>query len=135
MTNDKGQMANDEFRKTDGRYDLAERTARFGESMIVFARRVPPDDFRGHLLDQLLRSATSVGANYCEANEAESRKDFRHKIALCRKEAKESRFWIRMAVSSQPGLADPARPLVQEAEELTRIFSAIVRSVDRNSSP
>ena len=116
----------------NGRFDLEERTARFGEAAIAFAAQAPGDGVGGTFRDQFVRAATSVGANYGEANEGESRKDFRHKIAICRKEARESRHWLRMFLARNPELAPPAAPLVQEAKELHLIFCAIMRTLDRN---
>ncbi len=108
-------------------YDLEERTARFGEHVIAFAKRIPASPVNLPLISQLVRAATSVGANYCEANDAGSRKDFRHKISLCRKEAKESKHWLRMIAAAEEELRDEARRLWQEAKELNLIFSAILR--------
>ena len=79
------------------------------------------------LISQLVRAATSVGANYCEANDACSKKDFRHKIGICRKEAKESKHWLRMVAAAEDELRGDARKLWQEAKELNMIFSAILR--------
>jgi four helix bundle protein len=73
-----------------------------------------------------------VGANYCEADDAESKKDFRHKIALCRKEARETKYWLRMIAKAAPSHKVPARALWKEAKELHLIFVAIVRTTDRN---
>jgi len=107
--------------------DLEERTARFGETVIAFARTVPLSPVTTSLISQLVRSAASVGANYCEADDAESRKDFRHKISTCRKEARETKHWLRMLVAADSRLGQAARPLWQEAKELNLIFSAIYR--------
>lgn len=72
-------------------YDLEERTAKFGEVIIVFCRKVPKDEITKPLITQLIKSGTFVGANYCEADCAESRKDFEHKLSISKKEAKESK--------------------------------------------
>src|ERR1700712_3392625 len=112
---------------TGGKNDLHERTACFGEAVIRFAKRVPVGPVTKCLIDQMVRSGTSVGANYCEADDAESRKDFRHKISICRKESRETRYWLRMVVAAQPELAEPARSLWQEAKELNLIFGKIRR--------
>jgi four helix bundle protein len=77
----------------DTKYDLEERTAVFGERVIDFVKTLPLNTINKELIKQLIRAATSVGANYNEADGAESKKDFRHKIAICRKEAKESKHW------------------------------------------
>lgn len=112
----------------DGKYDLEERTARFGEAVIAFAKTVPRNVVTLPVISQLVRAGTSVGANYCEADNAESKKDFRHKIGICRKESREARHWIRMVVAAERDLRDAAKPLWQEAKELNLIFSAIFRN-------
>lgn len=109
-------------------FDLEERTAKFGEAVIRFARNISVSPVTRSLIEQLVRSATSIGANYCEANDAESKKDFRHKIGVCRKEARESMHWLRMISEAATSIAPDARMLWTEAKELNLIFSAIVRS-------
>lgn len=111
-------------------FDLEERTARFGERIVRFVKRLPrgpqyPENFR--LIDQLTGAGTSVGANYCEANDCVSRKDFKFTIKRCIKEAKETRFFLRMVVASEPSLSAEARELYREATELIRIFAAMHR--------
>jgi four helix bundle protein len=111
-------------------FDLEERTARFGESVIRFVKKIPrgnsfPENNR--LIDQLIGCSTSIGANYCEANEGVSKKDFRHPISRCVKEAKETRFFLRMVAASEPKLAEEARGLYREANELVRIFASMYR--------
>lgn len=108
-------------------FDLEERTARFGEAIIQFAKKIPFNPVNNRLIDQLVGAGTSVGANYCEANDGVSRKDFKHKIGTCRKEAKETRFFLRMIVAAEPNLKPEARVLWQEARELNLIFSSIWR--------
>jgi len=83
------------------------------------------------LVGQLVRAATSVGANYCEADEAESKKDFRHKIGICVKEARETKHWLQMMVAAAPEHRDAAAILWREAKELTLVFGAIARSCDK----
>ena len=112
------------------RRDLHERTARFGEAVIGLAKRIPVRPFTIPIIDQMVRAATSIGANYCEADDAESRKDFRHKISLCLKESKETKHGLPMMAAAAPELAPDARTLWQEAKELTLIFAAICRSTD-----
>lgn len=114
-------------------YDLEERTALFGEQVIRFARMVPTDSVTDPLIRQVVRSGTSVGANYCEASDCDTGKEFRHKVGICRREAKETRHWIRMIVSAVPALRDDGRPLWQEAKELTLIFAAMKRGKRRTS--
>jgi four helix bundle protein len=79
------------------------------------------------LIDQLVGCGTSVGANYCEANEGISKKDFKNTIGWCVKEAKETKFFLRMIAASEPTLADDARELYREAKELHLIFASIYR--------
>ena len=111
--------------------DLAERTAQFGESIIRFAKRIPRNPVNNRLIDQLVGAGTSVGANYCEADEAESKKDFRHKIGICVKEARETKHWLRMIVAAAPEHRAAAADLWREAKELTLVFGAITRSCDK----
>jgi four helix bundle protein len=108
-------------------YDLEERTALFGEAVIAFAKTVPRDVVTLPLISQLVRSSTSVGANYCEADDAVSKKEFRKNIGTCKKEARETKHWLRMIVAAESGMKAAARPLWQEAKELHLIFAAILR--------
>ena len=110
------------------RYDLEDRTATFGEAAIDFAATLPRNPISSPLISQFVRSATSVGANYCEADDAESRRDFRHKIAICRKEARETKHWLRMIARAVPDSKDRARGLWQEVKELHLILSKILRN-------
>ena len=110
------------------RYDLAERTASFAEKIVQFSRKLPVDPITRPLISQVVRSGSSVGANYCEADDAVSKKEFRLKIATCRKEAKETKYWIRIIVAAVPSVRDEARVLWQEARELHLIFCAILRN-------
>jgi four helix bundle protein len=119
-------MSNDEKAKA---YDLEERTARFGEIIIAFAKKIPKNAVTLPLIDQLVRAGTSVGANYCEADEAVSKKDFRHKIGICKKEARESKHWLRMVAAAEESMKEEARTLWQEAKELHLIFAAIFRKI------
>jgi four helix bundle protein len=108
-------------------YDLEERTACFGESVIGFCKKVPFTAVTTPLISQIVRSATSVGANYCEADNAVSKKEFRQKIATCQKEARETKHWLRMIATADPTQKESARKIWQEARELHLIFSAILR--------
>jgi len=83
------------------------------------------------LISQLVRAATSVGANYAEADEAESKRDFRHKIGLCAKEARETQHWLRMIAAALPEQRSAAAELGREARELTLVFGAVARACDR----
>jgi four helix bundle protein len=109
------------------RFDLEERTARFGEGVITFAKKIPRNPVTLSLISQLVRSGTSVGANYCEADDAVSKKDFRNKIGTCKKEARETKYWLRMIGGAEPDMKNEARVLWQEAKELHLIFASILR--------
>jgi len=108
------------------KYDLEDRTARFGENIIKFAKKIPKNPITTPLISQLVKAGTSVGANYCEADCAESKKDFEHKLGICKKESKESKHWLRMISIAVPELKDEAIILWREANELNLIFSSIV---------
>jgi len=116
-------MSSEEKKKI---YDLEERTAKFGEDIIVFVQKVPKDIITNELIKQIVRSGTSVGANYCEADCAESKKDFEHKLGICKKEAKETKHWLRLISKAVPELKDDARILWKESNELQLIFITIV---------
>lgn len=109
------------------RFDLEERTARFAEAVVDFAKRVPPSPVNNRLIDQVVGAGTSVGANYCESDDAVSKKEFIVNINRCRKEARETKFSLRVLARAEPGLKAEARVLWQEAKELNLIFSSIVR--------
>lgn len=106
-------------------YDLEERTALFGERVIELCKRAPKNTVTVPIIDQLVRAGTSVGANYCEANGASSRKDFTNKIFICKKESKESQYWLRMLAKAVEDLKAECRELWQEAKELSMIFAKI----------
>lgn len=97
--------------KDSKRYDLEERTAKFGEEIIQFAKKIPVNPVTLKLISQLVAAGTSIGANYCEADDAESGKDFKHKIGICKKEARETKHWLRMIAIAVPELKEEARKL------------------------
>jgi four helix bundle protein len=110
----------------DSKYDLEERTAKYGEAIIDFAKSIPKNPITLPLINQFVRSGTAVGALYCEADCAESRKDFEHKLGICKKEAKETKHWMRMIARAMPDLKERAKVLWKEADELQRIFISII---------
>lgn len=118
----------------DKKYDLEERTTKFGEQSLLFAKKIPKNTVTVPLISQLVKSSTSIGANYCEADCAESRKDFEHKLGICKKESKETRHWLRMLGIAVPELVSDITPLLQEAHELQLIFISIIRKSKENSS-
>ena len=109
------------------KFDLFERTSKFGEDIIDFIKTLPENTLTRPLISQLIRSATSIGANYMEADCAESKKDFKHKIGICRKESKETTHWLRMVARAISEKILECRVFWKEAHELTLIFSAIIR--------
>lgn len=123
-------MTNDEMPKRKS-YDLEERTAKFGERVILLARKIPKTAVNIPIISQFVSAGTSVGSNYCEADNAESKNDFKHKIGICKKEAKEARYWLRIIATAEPSLREEARELWQEAKELNLIFSSIVNSTKK----
>ena len=120
---------------SDRRFDLEERTARFGEEIIRFAKELPKNLITEPLIRQLVKSGTSVGANYCEADDACSRKEFRQKIGYCKKEARETKHWLRMLGVAETGFVEKARVLWKEAHELHLIFASIHRKLSTKKKP
>ena len=108
-------------------YDLEERTALFGETIIRFARSIKLDEITRPMVRQIVRSGTSIGANYMGANQASSKKDFKNKIRISQKEANETKHWLRMIAASCPARKLECRQHWQEAHELTLIFAKISR--------
>lgn len=115
-------------------YDLEERTGKFGENIIEFCKKIEQNIITKPVINQIIRSGTSVGANYMEANAASSRKDFRNKIYICKKECQETKHWLRMMAKCNPEKIEELRILWQEAQELTLIFGKTVSSLDEKNS-
>jgi four helix bundle protein len=111
----------------DRPFDLEERSARFGEAVIDLCKKVPLGPLTNRLVDQLIGASSSIGANYVEADDAVSKKDFRHKISISKREARESKHFLRLIARAVPEIRDEARVLWQEAKELHLIFAAIYR--------
>lgn len=113
-------------------YDLEERTAKFGEAAIQLAKSMHKSVITNPIISQFVRSATSVGANYSEADDAGSRKEFRYRISLCKRESRETKHWLRMIAVADPKVQVQARILWQEARELNLIFASIYRKHKKN---
>lgn len=107
-------------------FDLEPRTFEFAKSVVSFSHKLARGNINFSLIDQLTRSASSVGANYIEANESISKKDFYYRLRICRKEAKESNYWLKLIISANSQWEKDAKPLLQESMELVKIFSAII---------
>lgn len=106
-------------------YDLEDRTARFALSIRTFIKSLKSDIVYSEDHKQLLRSSGSIAANYIEANESLTKKEFTHRVGICRKEAKETQLWLRLLLLEE-GLDTRRKVLLQESIELTKIFGAIV---------
>ena len=109
-------------------YDLEERLAKFAERVIDLVKKLPKNSINQRLIPQAVSSSGSSGANYCEACEAESKKDFRHKISIVKKELRESKHWLRLLARANSEYKNECRKLWQEAHELLLIFSKILKS-------
>jgi len=109
------------------KYDLEERTLKFARRVRAFLKLLPK--IIANLEDgkQLIKASGSIGSNYIEANEALSKKDFIMRIKICRKESKESRYWLKLIDTDESDLENERKFLENEASELTNIFGAILR--------
>jgi len=107
-------------------YDLEERTLEFAKSTLKFCKGLSRTVINGEIGKQLIRAATSVGANYIEANEALGKKDFLMRIRICRKETKESGYWLKLIEASGPDLRNEQEMLLKESTELMKIFGSIL---------
>src|SRR3989338_8970942 len=117
-------MSNNQNNK---KYDLEDRTLEFGKKIIHLAKDLPKNTINFNLCDQIVRSRSSMGANYREANETETKKDFCFRIRICRKEGKETIYWLNLIEEANPELKNKIAPLLQETTELVKIFAAILR--------
>jgi len=125
---------NDQVNNYQKKYDLEERTARYAERVIDLMKKLPNNSINKRMIEQEVGAAGSIGANYCEATEAESKKDFIHKVGIAKKEIKESRHWLRLLKYANPEFKEEFEDLLKEGLELLLIFSAIIRT-SRMSKP
>jgi four helix bundle protein len=107
-------------------YDLEERTLEFGKRIIRMCKVIPKSTINNVLVNQVMRSGTSIGANYREANETETKKDFCFRMRICRKEAKETIYWLNLIIEANPEITERIKPLIQETQELVKICAAII---------
>ena len=114
--------------------DLEKRTKQFALRVIAFVATLPPTRACGVIEYQLVKAATSIGANYREANRAESRADFIHKIAIVEKEASESCYWLELCDEGDLGDPQQRAGLLQESRELLAIFTSIGKTTKANSA-
>src|SRR3990167_3257436 len=115
--------------QNDKKFDLEERTAKFGEDVIKFCQKMPRGPITDPLITQLVKCGTSVGANYSEADDAESKADFKHKIGICKKESRECKHFLRMSAVAASETKERARILWKEAQEINLIFNSIYKKV------
>lgn len=116
------------MKQENSSYDLEERLAKFAEKIIDLMKKIPQDAINSRMISQIIASAGSSGANYSEANEAESKKDFTHKAGIVKKELKETKHWLRLLARANPNLKEDFRALWKENHELLLIFSKIIKS-------
>jgi four helix bundle protein len=107
-------------------FDLEERTLKFAKLVLNLCKQLTQNVINKELISQLVRSSGSVGANYREANDSLSKKDFRHRIKITRKEAKETHYWLELLKEANTQYTNEINPLLQESIELRKIFSSIV---------
>jgi len=108
-----------------------ERLIKFSENVILFIRKNKESNITKPIFSQLIRSATSIGANYCEANNASSKKDFKNKIYICKKESQETKYWLRLLATSLPNQKVSLRNFYQECHEVTLIFQKIISTMNK----
>lgn len=113
-------------------YNLEERTFVFAKDVLLFCRSIRETTVTRPLVAQVVRSSSSVGANYCEANNASSRKDFRNKIFICKKEAQETKYWLRLLQTVLPERIETLQPLTRECQEIILIFQKIITTLKEN---
>ncbi|MDP3795316.1 MAG: four helix bundle protein [bacterium] len=116
----------DQFPSTRYRSPLDERTLLFAKRVITLAKALPVNTVNHELISQVTRSGTSVGANYREANDALSKKDFLHRLRITRKEAKETMYWLDLIIHANQSLKERIVPLREETRELIKILSSII---------
>lgn len=115
------------------KYDLEERTAKFAESVIRLVKTLKITPVNKRIIEQIVGSSGSIGANYNEANASESKQDFCHKMRISTKEIKETKHWLRLLATTEPTKIDDLRILWIEAHELLLIFSKIISTATKSS--
>ena len=121
-------MANPHY---EGQYKLEQRTNEFGKRVIRLCRALPKDAVNDRLIRQAVGAGNSVGANHREANDALSHKDMLNRFRIVRKEAKECKMHLEQLAEANPNLKPRMKNLIQEADELKRIFSSIIDKLDK----
>lgn len=111
---------------TNKKYDLEQRTLEFSKRIIKLCKALPRNSVNFKLIDQVIRSGTSIGANYIEANESLSKKDFVHRMRISRKEAKETIYWLNLIQEANSELEKRMKDILSETIELKKILSSII---------
>lgn len=124
-------MMNSQMTNNAPKFDLEQRTTQVGIDIVRLCRQPKPDLIVAPIISQLVRSGTSIGANYREANSASSKKDFRNKITICKKEAEETKHWLQVVASvvTDESIRKRLRLLWKEVQELTLIFGKILSTL------
>lgn len=112
-------------------YDLSERTNKFSRDILSLCKKIKLNLINKNLIDQLIRSSTSIGANYCEANGASSKNDFRNKIHICKKEAQETKYWLELLNHVEKEYNNEIGIVLKECHELILIFGKISGSMKK----
>ena len=112
--------------QTSKKYDLEDRTLKFGKRIIKLAKALIRNPVNWTLTSQVIRSGTSIGANYREANETSTKKDFLFRMRICRKETKETIYWLQLIIEANPEFEKIMQSLLQETNELLRIIASII---------
>lgn len=113
-------------KQNNKKYDLEDRTINFSKQIIDLVNELPKNQVNLQFTTQLIRSSSSIGANYREANDSLGKKDFYMRVRISRKEAKETRYWLELILHNNPSLEGVLNPLINESIELVKIFSAII---------
>jgi len=106
-------------------YDLEIRTLEFAKTIIRLCKKLPIDRINNRLADQVIRSGASIGANYREANETDTKKDFKNKIRIGKKEAKETIYWLELIIETNPNHRNEVSVVLEESKQLMKILAAI----------
>ncbi len=114
--------------KTEKKFDLEERTLKFAKQIVSFCKKLPSNTINFKLIDQIVRSAGSIGANYREANDSLGKKDFLHRLRITRKETKETIFWLELIKEANKNIS--IENLINESIQLRNIFSSIIKKVE-----
>ena len=121
-------------KQISSQYDLEERTLRFGKRTVRLCKALPKNTVNRRLADQCIRSGTSLGANYREANETDTKRDFKNRIRVSKKEAKETVYWLELIIEANPELKDQILPLLEESKELMKILGSIYEKAKKSKN-